>query len=1099
MPTVPAPPVVQLVLHGPPCLHVDGGPAQALERKDAGWLALLALEGPLPRERPAAWLWPGAAPKTAAGSLRQRIFRLRQRLGHRLVDAGERVALLPDVGLAPGGGELLAGFEYADCPDFAAWLLRQRGLHHARRVDAHTAAAAAHEAAGELAAAIEQANALIALEPLSEHAQRRLMKLHYLRGDRSAAIAVFERFERLLKDELGTRPAAETLALLATVEAAAPAPVAVPRAVVPVALQRPPRLVGRDAELAALNRAWAAGHVFWLLGEAGMGKSRLLEAFAAAGAVPVCRVVARPGDAGVPFALLARLLRALRDDAAAAGVLDEPTRAQLARVVPEWGEPAPPAGEGQRLLLKRAVERVLHALPGRGMLLDDLHFADAASLELLQAVLAAETPPPLAWGLAQRPGEGLPEAAALRDALAELQRLHEEPLAPLDEAAMAALVASLGIAELDAPALAAPLVRHTGGNPLFALETLKAMLLAGPGGGSLPQPASVGALIERRLRALSPPALAIARVAAVAGPDFGIELASAVLKRTALELADPWVELERAQVLAGSAFAHDLVGDAVQRLLPQPVAAEVHASVAAWLAARGAEAARVAGHWLAAGRWREGAAAAAAASSAARQAGRMADALHWHERALDAWQHAGNPAAHWQAALDGLEIVTAARGPAAALESALALSASAPGPQARARALSRVALAQGFQARWPEALASAAQSLALLGGADPLPARLETERIHAMALANLGRAPEAAARLEALRLQVDAEPDLRCRFEHRSALAYVLNLAGRPRATAQALREAIALAEQAGDRAEVMSSLANLAVCELSIGRTVSAAATQRSALLLLETTGTPDGPHARIGELNLGLMQMQTGELGEALDRLEAAPARLAPLGPMWQALAAVHLATLWVALGQPHRAEAVLAAAPAVDAAAVQRRRAVLVARIARWRGQPDAAALQEALRQLGGDPKDLGAMKLELSRAVDPALALALVRDAGTAAAAAEFDGMVLHARVRELDLLLGAGDHSAAASMAATLAARDPAVLPSDGHAAEPDLVLARAAAGRGDHDAARRHLHAAQSWIDRAAATLPPALRRGWLQLNPVCAAVAAEQARVTRG
>ena len=82
---------------------------------------------------------------------------------------------------------------------------------------------------------------------------------------------------------------------------------------------------------------------------------------------------------------------------------------------------------------------------------------------------------------------------------------------------MAALVDSLGLADLDGSAIAERLVRHTGGNPMFALETLKHALAAGGTDAKLPRPASVGALIERRLRQLSPPAIGAARVAAVAG------------------------------------------------------------------------------------------------------------------------------------------------------------------------------------------------------------------------------------------------------------------------------------------------------------------------------------------------------------------------------------------------------------------------------------------------------------------------------------------------------------------------------------------------------------------------------------------------------
>ena len=67
-------------------------------------------------------------------------------------------------------------------------------------------------------------------------------------------------------------------------------------------------------------------------------------------------------------------------------------------------------------------------------------------------------------------------------------------------------------------ALAAPLARHTAGNPYFVLETLGA-LVAQPDAhnGRLPTTPSVGALIERRLAQLSQPALRLARVAALAG------------------------------------------------------------------------------------------------------------------------------------------------------------------------------------------------------------------------------------------------------------------------------------------------------------------------------------------------------------------------------------------------------------------------------------------------------------------------------------------------------------------------------------------------------------------------------------------------------
>jgi len=179
-----------------------------------------------------------------------------------------------------------------------------------------------------------------------------------------------------------------------------------------------------------------------------------------------------------------------------------------------------------------------------------------------------------------------------------------ESLLPLDEAGIAALVTSLALPGLDAAALAAPLLRHTGGNPLFLLETRKDLVLAGgTGPGALPQPTTVGVLIERRLRALSQTALALARVAALAGVDFSISLAETVLHKPALELVEAWLELQQAQVLAGERFAHDLVLDAVNRAVPETIARHVHAAIAEVLAAGGSEPARLAEHWRAAQRW----------------------------------------------------------------------------------------------------------------------------------------------------------------------------------------------------------------------------------------------------------------------------------------------------------------------------------------------------------------------------------------------------------------------------------------------------------------------------------------------------------------
>ena len=159
-------------------------------------------------------------------------------------------------------------------------------------------------------------------------------------------------------------------------------------------------------------------------------------------------------------------------------------------------------------------------------------------------------------------------------------------LGPLDVPAIEVLLMSLALPDFDAHAWAGSLARHTGGNPLFILETLAALLaqdataLKGAA-AHLPAPGSVGQLIERRLQKLSRDALKLARVAALAGQDFSVALAACVLSTHPLDLAESWHELEAAQIIRadpeGSAFAHDLILETTLRSVPAPIA-RCHAS-----------------------------------------------------------------------------------------------------------------------------------------------------------------------------------------------------------------------------------------------------------------------------------------------------------------------------------------------------------------------------------------------------------------------------------------------------------------------------------------------------------------------------------------
>lgn len=588
------------------------GMAVPLGPRDAALLAWLVLEGPTPRAQLAGLLWPESPPEAARNTLRQRLFQLRKQLGSEVVSGQHTLQLAPGVthDLDHTHG-LLADVTLDLGGDHAAWLLRQREQRYAAHLHSRQAEAERCEHAGQFDAALVHAQALLRLAPLSEASHRRVMRLHYLAGDRAAALLAFDACEQVLKNEVGTRPSAETLALLRTIDAAQ-VPSGPSRPVVmPVSLRRPPHLQGRDDALAQLLQAWHHQQHFLLLGEPGQGKTRLLEHLAAHW--PGAQLVrARPGDEAVPLALLARLVAQVGQ--ACPALRDSPAGLALLAALPlQLG-----AGQAPQRQLPRPLAPLLAAwlaeasTHGLALLLDDWQFADEASVALLAPWLADAGACPLRLGVASRTHAG-PQAERRLQALRQLVDLQPVPLQPLDEAAIAALLAPL-LAELATPgaapaaaepaALAQALQRRVGGNPLHLLESLRHMvhnrLPLQP--QHLAVPRQVRELLAERLAQLPDDARHLLQVAAVAGQDFGVELAEAVTGRHALALAEAWALLEQRGMFGPQGTSHDLYAEVALGQLPGAIAQVLHERVATWLAPRPHEPGRLAAHWRAAGR-----------------------------------------------------------------------------------------------------------------------------------------------------------------------------------------------------------------------------------------------------------------------------------------------------------------------------------------------------------------------------------------------------------------------------------------------------------------------------------------------------------------
>jgi DNA-binding SARP family transcriptional activator len=611
------------------------GPAEPLHlhRRVAAVLAYLALEGPTPKYRLAGLLWPDSIEDTARNNMRQLLRRLRSTTGVELVLGAETVSLAGEVvtdavelqghvlssrfaeALALEG-KLLDTLDFDDCPDFEAWLSRARQQLESLRCRAASAASDACEQRGEPEGALDFARRLLALDPHSEEAYRRLMRLHYLAGDRLAALDCFERCRRMLREEFDATPHPNTVALARDIERGKVRPLAADRAVpaLPVNVLRPPVLVGRAREWKEMEVAWEARRAIVLMGEAGVGKTRLAQDFAASkGRYTVHS--GRPGDMLVPYSLFVRHIRRVFTERPALREGLEPwLRRELARVMPELGVPGqtlPPMrtdAERTRFLdalsdtLRRCTEGV------QAIVADDLHLTDAASMEVgayaYARFIEAGTFPRIIDCC--RPSEVSYEVLALfkkLEAAGVLTFIHVEPLAP---EAVEELLSSIALP--GAAALGKEMARYTGGNPLYVTETLKHLLESGSLEAGwperMPSPGRVRQLVEERLERLSPLALQLAQVAALALMSFDLELAGEVLETSPLSFGPQLRELEAAQILQGERFTHDLVLETVRDSTPAAMRSLLHRRLAKALERRGTAPATIAQHWLQGGEQR---------------------------------------------------------------------------------------------------------------------------------------------------------------------------------------------------------------------------------------------------------------------------------------------------------------------------------------------------------------------------------------------------------------------------------------------------------------------------------------------------------------
>lgn len=330
---------------------------------------------------------------------------------------------------------------------------------------------------------------------------------------------------------------------------------------------------------------------------------------------------------------------------------------EIARLLPELGAASGDVsgpGEGwQRERLFTAVRELLAAVAARGLVvlvIEDLHWADRTTLDLLCFLVGSGVPTPVSLAVSCRGDEPV-TGSALVDWLAAARsvpgvaELALGPLAPEPAAEQAAAL----LGNMPSAATLKALYRRTAGNPFFTEQLIAAGLTpVEEGRSAMPatMPAGLAALLSARVRRASPSARQVLAALAVAGRPVDEATLAAVSDLEYEVVEDALIELIEARLVTSDQDAyvprHQLLADVVTADLLVGRRRALHASFAQRLAERGDSqvAAEIAAHWAAAGREEEELAWSAVAGEAAEAMYAFAEAAQHWERVTQLWETA---------------------------------------------------------------------------------------------------------------------------------------------------------------------------------------------------------------------------------------------------------------------------------------------------------------------------------------------------------------------------------------------------------------------------------------------------------------------------
>lgn len=652
-------------------------------------------------------------------------------------------------------------------------------------------------------------------------------------------------------------------------------------------------LVGRSREQRlledALNEAAAGrGLIVGLAGEAGIGKSRLaVETRARADALGfgTAWASAPSYSTSFPYHLVGQLVERLeigRDDLtrlapdAETGALWSATLADLAGGASAEDatrlRDASPARRQRLLVQALGAVLVARSLDRPQLLvLDDVHWADASSIAVLDELLTLVPDHAIVVLALYRPGWENPWSGRSAYQQVNLGRLREDDALVL----LQAMSPNRTLGETEATEL----LHRSGGNPFFLEELIRSQPVDGADGARR-LPETVHELLLARIDALRLPARTTLQVATVAGTHFSEQLLAAIEPEVEADAA--LAELSRADLIVptggtavdrGFGIRHPLVHEVAYRSMLVARRRELHRRIGAWLEAHGGDEAlaEVARHY------REGADLERARELLPRAAERAAS-VHARHEAIEAF-------------LQAAELLD-------------------DDPARRAEMLERAAAQCFLLARLDEAIRHIGEARTLYERAGQERRALNARRLLGRYYWLEGRGAPAAAETDAAIAGLERLPqsaELALAYSYRSQLAF---LAPEYDLGERLARRAIEVAEAVGSVEALAHALNNLGMCRSGLGDPGGVDDVRRSLALALEHNLVDDAARAytNLSGQGTAIGFFPLAEAEALYDEMLAFDQRTVPGGGSYEQWHFAGRAEMWIATGRWDDAERLL-----------------------------------------------------------------------------------------------------------------------------------------------------------------------------------------------